>query len=52
MHVPKRKGKQEETVELTFIIFKPFFGGKGGTSGRPWQSVGYCNLQIIIIYNK
>lgn len=35
MHVPKRKGKQEETVELTFIIFKPFFGGKGGTSGRP-----------------
>ena len=35
MHSPKRKGKQEETVELTFIIFKPFFGGKGGTSGRP-----------------
>ena len=35
MHGPKRKGKQEGTVELTIIIFKPFFGGERGIFGNP-----------------
>ena len=35
MHGPKRKGKQEGTVELTFIIFKLLFGGERGIFGNP-----------------